>query len=98
MHPDNVKLRSTPISDYDDVRDLVQQFVQQINQNQPGDPKKATKIIVDIVKGEGVAEGKEIPERIPLGVDCLATMRKRAVANLTICNEWEEVIRSTNHE
>ncbi|ORY17857.1 short-chain oxidoreductase [Clohesyomyces aquaticus] len=99
MHPDNVKtFRSEHISDYDDMRNLVAGFVQITNGSQPGDPKKAVEIMLDVVKGEGVAEGRELPERLPLGPDVLKTMRKRCVNNLAICNEWEDVIRSTNVE
>jgi hypothetical protein len=96
MHPDNVKLRSTPIADYDDLRNGVVQLIKSVSGNQPGDPKKAVEIMVDVVKGEGVAEGKSTPDRLPLGPDCLDTMRKKANGNLAICNEWEDVISSTN--
>jgi hypothetical protein len=87
MDPANVKFRSEPIEDYKPIRDAVAQFVEGINGHQPGDPEKAVKIM---------AEGKPLPERLPLGPDCLATLRKKAVDNLTVCNEWEDVIRSTN--
>ncbi|KAJ4301947.1 hypothetical protein N0V90_004043 [Kalmusia sp. IMI 367209] len=98
MDPGHVKFRSDPIEDYREVRNAVTQFVQGINGNQPGDPKKAVEIILDVVKDEGVAQGKDLPERLPLGPDCLMTLRKKAVNNLAICDEWEEVIRSTNIE
>ncbi|KAJ4356848.1 uncharacterized protein N0V89_004885 [Didymosphaeria variabile] len=98
MDPANVKLRSEPIDDYKPIRDGVAQFVQSINGHQPGDPEKAVRIIIDVVKEEGVAQGKPLPERLPLGPDCLTTLRKKAVSNLTICNEWEDVIRSTNFD
>jgi hypothetical protein len=98
MHPENVKFRPNPIADYDDIRNGVAQFVQSTNGNQPGDPKKAVEIILDVVREEGVAVGKSLPERLPLGPDCLATMRKKTVGNLAICNEWENVIRSTNFD
>jgi hypothetical protein len=97
MDPRNIKFRSNPIADYDEIRNGVIQFVQGINGNQPGDPKKAVEIILDIVREEGVAKGKTIPERLPLGSDCLTTMRKRALGNLAICDEWEDVILSTSH-
>ncbi|KAF2261283.1 NAD(P)-binding protein [Lojkania enalia] len=96
MHPDNIKFRTNPITEYDYVRELVGQFVQKMNGNQPGDPKKAVNIMIDVVKGEGVAEGKAMPTRLPLGPDVLSTMRKTCVNNLAICNEWEDVIRSTD--
>ena len=98
MDPGNVKFRADPIEDYKPIRDAVAQFVHGINGNQPGDPKKAVDIMIDFVKEEGVAEGKALPERLPLGPDVLATLRKKAVNNLAICNEWEDVIRSTNIE
>jgi hypothetical protein len=99
MDPENVKFRSTiAIADYDDIRKQIKQNVVGINGKQPGDPKKAVEIMVDLVRGEGVAEGKEVPERLPLGKDCLATMRKKTVGNLAICNEWEDVVCSTDVE
>jgi hypothetical protein len=99
MHPDNVKtFRDGAIADYDDMRNGIAQFVEGMNGSQPGDPKKAAKVMIDVVKGEGVAEGKVWPERLPLGTDVLATVRKRCEGNLEICNEWEDVIRSTDCE
>lgn len=99
MDANNVKcFRASPIADYDDIRNSVAQFVQSMNGNQPGDPKKAVEIMLDVVKGEGVAEGKVMPERLPLGMDVLATVRKRCVNHLSICNEWEDLIRSTSYD
>jgi hypothetical protein len=98
MDPENVKFRSNPIADYDDLRNMVAQFVQSADGKQPGDPKKAVEIMLDVVRGEGVAEGKAFPERLPLGPDCLDTMRRRCVSSLAICNEWDNVIRSTNYD
>jgi hypothetical protein len=67
-----------------------------MNGTQVGDPEKAVEVMIDVVKGEGVAQGKEMPERLPLGADALATARKRMVDYLAVCNEWEDVIRSTS--
>lgn len=96
--PENIRNNSAPIADYDPIRNAVAEFVQHIDGNQPGDPKKAVEIMIDVVRGEGKAEGKAMPERLPLGPDCLMTMRKRCVSNLAICNEWEDVIRSTDYD
>jgi hypothetical protein len=99
MDPSNVKCwRSEHIGDYDDMRNLVGSFVQSMNGNQSGDPKKAVSIMLDVVKGEGVAEGKAMPERLPLGADVLSVVRKSRVDHLAVCNEWEDIIRSTGHE
>jgi hypothetical protein len=96
MDPKNVRFRTNNFSDYDPIREAVGGFVQQMNGNQPGDPAKAVSIMIDVVKGEGVAQGKAFPNRLPLGPDCLATMRKAREADLTLCNEWEDVIKSTD--
>jgi hypothetical protein len=53
-------------------------------------------VMINVVKGEGVAKGKEMPERLPIGADVLATSRKRMVDFLAVCNEWEDVLRSTS--
>jgi hypothetical protein len=96
IRPAHIKFRRNQITDYDGIRNMVGEFVHGMGGNQPGDPVKAVKVMMDIVRGEGVAEGKVVPQRLPLGPDTLGTMRKKAVTNLTICNEWEDVIRGTN--
>jgi len=98
LHPEHIDLRSNAISDYDAIRAEVEKLTDDMHGNQPGDPKKAIEVILDVVKGEGVAAGKAMPERLPLGPDALSAVRKKCVDTLAICNEWEDVIRSTNIE
>lgn len=98
MGPENFKSQSNPIADYDEIREAIAQFVQSIDGNQPGDTKKAVEIIFTVVRGEGVAEGRSFPERLPLGPDSLTSLRVKAVGDLAICNEWEDVIRSTERD
>lgn len=64
--------------------------------NEVGDPKKVVKIMVDIVKGEGVAEGKEIPDRLPLGSDALVAVQPKHETMLKQWEEWKDVILSTD--
>ncbi|PTB43726.1 hypothetical protein M441DRAFT_88438 [Trichoderma asperellum CBS 433.97] len=45
------------------------------NNNQAGDPEKGAKVIVDIFTGTGVANGKEIPNRLQLGSDIVGTLK-----------------------
>jgi hypothetical protein len=45
--------------------------------NEKCDPKKVVGIIVDIVRGEGVAEGKEIPNRLLLRSDALIAVQPK---------------------
>jgi len=55
-------------------------------------------IMVDVVKGEGVAKGKELPDRLPLGRDCLESVREIYTKHLQLCDEWESVIVSSDFE
>jgi len=101
MDPANFKTDPDPssaIDDYAELNTIVGGFVGQMNGNQPGDPKKAVNIMVDVVKGEGVAEGKEMPERLPLGSDILAKIKDKYTKYLEVCTEWEGVITSTDIE
>ena len=52
--------------------------------------------MVDVVKSEGVAAGKPMPERLPLGADILAKIRNKYTTYLEVCKEWESVIASTD--
>lgn len=64
--------------------------------NEVGDPKKVVKIIVDVVRGEGVAEGKDIPDRLPIGSDALAAVQSKPETMLKQWAEWKDVIESTD--
>ncbi|TGO81393.1 hypothetical protein BPOR_1175g00030 [Botrytis porri] len=61
----------------------------------PGDPKKSAERIVDIVRREGLAIGKETPLRLPLGPDCLQQIKNKCLSTLKILEDWEELITST---
>jgi len=42
----------------------------QVGEKQPGDPEKGVDIILDVVRGEGKAAGRGIPERFVVGPRC----------------------------
>ncbi|TEY35142.1 hypothetical protein BOTCAL_0605g00050 [Botryotinia calthae] len=69
-----------------------------VDGNQPGDPKKAAERIVDIVRREGLAAGKETPPRLPLGPDGLQQLKNKCLSTLKILEDWEELITSTNFD
>jgi NAD(P)-dependent dehydrogenase (short-subunit alcohol dehydrogenase family) len=64
--------------------------------NQPGDVKKGTKVIVEILTGTGVGEGREVPVRIVLGSDADAYIRKKISETLEILDDWKSVTLSTD--
>ncbi len=62
---------------------------------QLGDTLKGVEVIIDVVKQEGKAAGREIPERLPLGSDAVALLRAKCRSTLQLLDEWEEIISST---
>jgi hypothetical protein len=50
---------------YEWLMDLIQQGFDWLKQNATGDTTKLANLIIDLVKGEGVAEGKQIAARVP---------------------------------
>ncbi|KAG9239955.1 hypothetical protein BJ878DRAFT_529269 [Calycina marina] len=100
MKPKNIKFGScsSAIDDYANLNTMVAKFVEQTYGSQPGNPRKAAEIIIDIVKQEGVAKGRAAPERLPLESDVLSKIRNKYSTYLHICDEWASVITSTDFD
>lgn len=64
--------------------------------SEPGDARKAVERMIEIVKGLGMASGKDIPLRVPLGTDTWQRIKAKCEETLKICNEWEKVAKSTD--
>lgn len=85
------------IADYNELRELVGEKIR----NPPdtgGDPKKAMEILVDVVRGEGVAEGKAWPLYLPLGRDAEQAILDKTETVGEVLKEWKDVICSTDFE
>jgi hypothetical protein len=52
--------------------------------------------MIELVKGTGMAAGKQIPLRVPLGTDGWERIKAKCEETITICEEWEEVAKSTD--
>ncbi len=98
MSPTNVKTAALRISEYEEIDKAISGFVAATNGNQPGDPRKLVERIIDVVKSEGMATGKPIPQRLPIGRDSMATIKKKCEDTLKLCEEWESLITSTDIE
>ncbi|TVY41001.1 putative oxidoreductase [Lachnellula occidentalis] len=96
FHPDNVKVSDLTIPDYKESYDGLMAMVANINGRQPGDPKKACELMVDVVRQEGLAAGKQIPPRLPIGADGIREVRNKCMATLKLVEEWESVVSDTN--
>ena len=65
--------------------------------NEPGDSVKAGKVVVDLVRGEGAADGRELPTLIPLGPDTLDVIDGVTNEYTKTRSEWKNVIVSTGY-
>ncbi|KAL6907119.1 hypothetical protein GGI43DRAFT_252970 [Trichoderma evansii] len=65
--------------------------------NQLGDVKKGAEVVVDMLSGTGVASGREFPVRVVLGSDAENAIRGKFESTNKILEEWQDVLRSTDH-
>ena len=96
LSPTNLRHEKPFIPDYAQFNEGVSVFERQAYGNEPGDAKKAVELMVDVIKGEGLAKGKSMPTRLPLGTDGLKVMRDKCNAMLKLCTDWEEIITTTD--
>ncbi|TFK47028.1 short chain dehydrogenase [Heliocybe sulcata] len=67
-------------------------------QNLPGDPVKAGKLLVQVIRGEGVASGKAVPSRFAVGADAYGVIKDDAVTSAERLEAWRDVSASTDVE
>lgn len=91
-----MKTAPSNISDYTDFSKTLVDNLAKENQAQPGNPAKLVEIIFDLVRGEGIGEGKEIPFRLPLGTDVFDDIKAKCEETLMLLKEWESTIKSTD--
>jgi len=92
-----MKVSSSGIPDYADFSKARLEGLAKEDQHQPGDPRKLVKIILDVVRQEGVASGKGVPLRLPLGNDVYTDMKAKCEETLKLLMDWEAVIQSTDY-
>ncbi|ORX95868.1 hypothetical protein BCR34DRAFT_498167 [Clohesyomyces aquaticus] len=93
----NMVPRYSKIPDYEQASKDFFAGLAQEDMNQPGDTSKGVGIIVDLVRKEGVAQGRTVPWRLPLGTDCYETIKGKCEETLEVLAEWEKVITSTDY-
>ena len=96
MSPENIKFGHRLISDYIPVTSAIKEFVEATNGTQPGDPRKLADRMIDVVKMEGMAVGRAMPLRLPIGSDSAAIIRKKCEATLKLLDDWQDLISSTD--
>lgn len=66
------------------------------NGKQPGDPQKGAGIIVDVVRGEGLAAGRKIPSVVAMGSDAVTIIKGALDTALERLETWKDVSESTD--
>ncbi|KAF8874875.1 hypothetical protein CPB84DRAFT_1829302 [Gymnopilus junonius] len=84
------------ISDYKEISDRVEQGLQKYNGKQPGNPLKGVEVMVDVVRGEGIAKGKAFPPFVGLGTDFYDIAKQETSKALNYLEDWKEVSFSTD--
>lgn len=92
----NIVLQPANVPEYEPFNKALAQELGQIYGNEPGDSVKGVARMIDVLTGTGMAAGKELPPRLPLGTDSLQAIRAKCEATLKICDEWEDIIISTD--
>ncbi len=64
--------------------------------NQPGDPKKGVKVILDVVRGEGAAAGKSVPSTVLVGSDSFDVVQRELARVNKFQTEWADLTKSTD--
>jgi hypothetical protein len=92
----NRKTKLSEISEYAPLSSGKSSGLDAEDRKQPGDPVKLAEIVLDLVRKEGVAEGKDVPFRMPLGIDCYDDVKAKCEETLRLLENWKDVIRSTD--
>lgn len=87
----NLKIAQSSIQDYTGRSEEFQKMLAKEDCTQPGDVEKGVSIILDLVRAEGVAAGKKIPFRLPLGTDCYESIKEKCEETLRLLDEWKDV-------
>ncbi|KXN91710.1 hypothetical protein AN958_12562 [Leucoagaricus sp. SymC.cos] len=94
--PGNKTAWESRIEAYKLVTEPAEAVIEMSDGKQPGDPQKAAEIIVDLVRGEGVAKGKPWPRFLALGPDSYAMIKEELRKASEALEEWKDVSSSTN--
>ncbi|KAJ6596158.1 hypothetical protein DFH09DRAFT_1024016 [Mycena vulgaris] len=84
------------IEDYNEMSARANDALVAYNGKQPGDPLKGVEVVLDIVRGEGLAKGKPFPTSVALGSDCYNAIKAESEGVLKRLEEWRALSESTD--
>lgn len=83
---------------YDSLRDGDEAMLRQAWRHITGDPRKAMELVVDVVRGEGKAEGKDFPLWLILGRATHAHLRAHCDMLRRSMDTWVDVARDLDFD
>lgn len=86
---------ANPIPDYAAMKKVAKDRFKEYDGKQPGDPVKAMRAVVDVVRGENFALGRTWPLYLPLGVETIDAMGSKYNTVNKVLTEWDPLIRNT---
>ncbi|KAJ7078071.1 hypothetical protein C8R44DRAFT_910609 [Mycena epipterygia] len=89
---------ANPIAAYDGARRTNLDWYVARDGAQAGDPDKAMEAVVDVVRGEGAAQGKPWPGYLLLGKEADRDVRAKCKIMTEHLDEWREVVRGVDFE
>ncbi|CAL1706806.1 unnamed protein product [Somion occarium] len=96
LSEDNRGNDKTRIEDYREINERNSALFNAYNHNQPGDPKKAVEVMIDVIKGDGAARGKEFPTVVALGSDAYDVIKGACTTASDRLEAWKDLTVSTD--
>jgi NAD(P)-dependent dehydrogenase (short-subunit alcohol dehydrogenase family) len=96
LGPSNSMFVETKIPEYQDAANASFGEFRSAHSTQRGDPVKGVARIIDVVKGEGEAAGREWSGELVLGPDAVGVIRKKCDGMLRLLSDWEGLSSSTD--
>lgn len=90
-----IKMSPTSIPEYQSIMEGLGQMAQAMYGNSSGDADKCCNLVIDVLKGEGIAAGRTMPLQIPVGLDSYETISRLAADMVKTCEDWKDVSCST---
>lgn len=86
------------ISDYDAMREKTVSQFKAVASQAMGDPDKAMNLLVDAVRGEGKAKGRELPLYLMLGNVTYDHVREHCARLLEDMDKWEDIAKDLDFD
>ncbi|RPA91264.1 hypothetical protein L873DRAFT_1794984 [Choiromyces venosus 120613-1] len=92
-----IVLPDTKIEDYREMNAQTTEFIAQKAGRQVGDTKKGVQVMHDVIASTGMAEGREMPEYLPLGSDAVKVDGEINNELNELIDEWAEMGGCTDY-